>query len=109
MMSRSAGSIGVTKPDIILLETKERYVEEARCRCVRENKRMVLVTSASHMTRALNEFNAAGMKPLPAPTNYLAQEGIVEPWNKYMPKSTYLEQTERCLHETMGLVWQSLT
>lgn len=60
------------------------------------------------MTRALNEFHAAGMKPLPAPTNYLAQEGIVEPWNKYMPKALYLEQTERYWHETMGLVWQDL-
>ncbi|WP_394142390.1 envelope biogenesis factor ElyC [Vibrio chagasii] len=109
MMAKVALALGVAKPDIILLETAKDTWEEARqAAAFVKNKKMVLVTSASHMTRALNEFNAAGMKPLPAPTNYLAQDGIVEPWNKYMPKAIYLEQTERYWHETMGLVWQSL-
>ncbi|KAB0464633.1 MULTISPECIES: envelope biogenesis factor ElyC [Vibrio] len=109
MMAKVALALGVAKPDIILLETAKDTWEEARqAAAFVKHKRMVLVTSASHMTRALNEFNAAGMDPLPAPTNYLAQEGIVEPWNKYMPKALYLEQTERYWHETMGLVWQNL-
>lgn len=109
MMAKVALALGVAKPDIILLETAKDTWEEARqAAAFVKNKRMVLVTSASHMQRALNEFHDAGMKPIPAPTNYLAQEGIEEPWNKYMPKAIYLEQTERYWHETMGLMWQSL-
>ena len=109
MMAKVALALGVSKPDIILLETAKDTWEEARqAAAFVKNKRMVLVTSASHMQRALNEFHDAGMKPIPAPTNYLAQDGIEQPWNKYMPKAIYLEQTERYWHETMGLVWQSL-
>ncbi|MFA0076667.1 envelope biogenesis factor ElyC [Vibrio artabrorum] len=109
MMAKVALSLGVSKPDIILLETAKDTWEEARqAAAFVKNKKMILVTSASHMSRALNEFHNAGINPLPAPTNYLAQEGIVEPWNKYMPKALYLEQTERYWHERMGLIWQSL-
>ncbi|MEZ9564661.1 envelope biogenesis factor ElyC [Vibrio artabrorum] len=109
MMAKVALSLGVSKPDIILLETAKDTWEEARqAAAFVKNKKMILVTSASHMSRALNEFHNAGINPLPAPTNYLAQKGIVEPWNKYMPKALYLEQTERYWHERMGLIWQSL-
>ncbi|MFB9142867.1 envelope biogenesis factor ElyC [Vibrio artabrorum] len=109
MMAKVALSLGVSKPDIILLETAKDTWEEARqAAAFVKNKKMILVTSASHMSRALNEFHNAGINPLPAPTNYLAQEGIVEPWNKYMPKALYLEQTERYWHERMGLIWQGL-
>ncbi|WP_299689634.1 envelope biogenesis factor ElyC [uncultured Vibrio sp.] len=108
-MAKVALALGVAKPDIILLETAQDTWEEARqASAFVKNKKMILVTSASHMTRALKEFNAAGISPLPAPTNYLAQKGIIEPWNKYMPKAIYLEQTERYWYETMGLAWQGL-
>ena len=109
MMAKVALALGVSKPDIILLETAKDTWEEARqAAAFVQNKKVVLVTSASHMQRAIYEFNGAGIQPIPAPTNYLAHKNIVQPWNKYMPKATYLEQTERYWHETMGLMWQRL-
>ncbi|MDN3614609.1 envelope biogenesis factor ElyC [Vibrio gallaecicus] len=109
MMAKVALALGVSKPDIILLETAKDTGEEARqAAAFIQNKKVVLVTSASHMQRAIYEFNGAGIQPTPAPTNYLAHKNIVQPWNKYMPKAIYLEQTERYWHETMGLMWQRL-
>ncbi|MCW8335060.1 envelope biogenesis factor ElyC [Vibrio sp. SCSIO 43135] len=109
MMAKVALALGVSKSDIILLETAQDTWEEARqAAAFVGQKRLILVTSASHMKRALNEFNSAGIKPLPAPTNYLAHSNITQPWEKYTPRAVYLEQTERYWHETLGLIWQSL-
>lgn len=109
MMAKVALALGVSKSDIVLLETAKDTWEEARqAAAFVQRKELVLVTSASHMERALNEFHSAGLKPYPAPTNYLAQNEIDQFWNKYMPKAIYLEQTERYWHETLGRLWQDL-
>lgn len=109
MMAKVALALGVSKSDIILLETAKDTWEEARqAAAFVTNKKLVVVTSASHMKRALNEFHSAGLKPYAAPTNYLAQENISEIWEKYTPKGKYLEQTERYWHETLGQIWQTL-
>ncbi|KII77088.1 envelope biogenesis factor ElyC [Vibrio renipiscarius] len=109
MMAKVALALGVSKSDIILLETAKDTWEEARqAAAFVKRKEVVLVTSASHMQRALNEFHSAGLTPYPAPTNYLAQNEVHQAWNKYTPKAVYLEQTERYWHETLGRIWQSL-
>uniref|UniRef100_UPI0018F07D88 ElyC/SanA/YdcF family protein n=1 Tax=Vibrio cholerae TaxID=666 RepID=UPI0018F07D88 len=96
MMARVALALGVPKSDIILLETAKDTWEEARqAAAFVQQKRMVLVTSASHMKRAMREFESAGLNPIPAPTNYLGHLNIVQPWDKYIPRSRYLGQTEQ--------------
>lgn len=109
MMAKVALELGVAKSDIILLETAKDTWEEARqAAAFVSYKKLILVTSASHMERALNEFHAAGLNPYPAPTNYLAHQNVTQPWVKYTPKAVYLEQTERYWHETLGRLWQTL-
>ena len=109
MMAKVALALGVSKSDIILLETAKDTWEEARQAAAFVNtKKLVVVTSASHMERALNEFYSAGLKPYPAPTNYLAHDKVTQTWAKYTPKAVYLEQTERYWHETLGQIWQTL-
>ncbi len=109
MMAKVALALGVSKPDIILLETANDTWEEAKQASLFVNsKELVLVTSASHMTRALKEFSNAGMEPFPAPTNFLASNGSMQPWDKFRPQARYLEWTERYWHERLGLWWQSL-
>ncbi|GAK85011.1 membrane protein [Vibrio ponticus] len=77
MMAKVALALGVSKSDIILLETAKDTWEEARqAAAFVQRKEVVLVTSASHMKRALNEFHSAGLDPYPAPTNFLAQNEI---------------------------------
>lgn len=109
MMANVALALGVAKSDIILLEDAKDTWEEARqAAAFVQQKEIVLVTSASHMSRALYEFNAAGIKPIPAPTNFLAIDEVSQPWDKYSPKARYLEQTELFWHEYLGSVWQRL-
>jgi uncharacterized SAM-binding protein YcdF (DUF218 family) len=109
MMAKVALALGVPKPDIVLLETAKDTWEEARQAAAFVNtKKLVLVTSASHMARAMSEFESAGLNPIPAPTNYLAQKNVEQFWQKYAPRAVYLEQTEKYWHEQMGLIWKSL-
>lgn len=103
MMARVALSLGVNKSDILLLENARDTHEEAIQTLNAVNKsNLVLVTSASHMPRAMEEFHQLGLKPTPAPTNYLAHSEIKQPWEKYAPKAKYLEQSERYWYEQMG-------
>lgn len=103
MMARVALSLGVNKSDILLLENARDTHEEAiQTLNSVGNSNLVLVTSASHMPRAMEEFHNLGLKPTPAPTNYLAHSEIKQPWEKYAPKAKYLEQSERFWYEQMG-------
>ncbi|USD66268.1 envelope biogenesis factor ElyC [Vibrio sp. SCSIO 43136] len=109
MMAKVALALGVAKSDIILLETAKDTWEEARQAAVFvADKELVLVTSASHMQRALEEFKDAGLSPMPAPTNFLANDAVQQPWNKYRPQAQYLEWTEKYWHEQLGMWWQTL-
>ncbi|WP_064602928.1 envelope biogenesis factor ElyC [Photobacterium sp. J15] len=109
MMAKVALALGVNKNNILLLETaKDTWEEAFQAASVVGKQKMVLVTSASHMTRALYEFDQAGLAPIPAPTNFLASNKIKQPWIRYSPKAQYLEQTERYWYETLGRWWQRL-
>ncbi len=109
MMANVALALGVTKSEIILLESAKDTWEEARqAAAFVKRKKVVLVTSASHMSRSLYEFHAAGVKPIPAPTNFLATDEITQAWDKYTPKARYLEQTEVFWHEYLGSLWQRI-
>ncbi|KDM91768.1 envelope biogenesis factor ElyC [Photobacterium galatheae] len=109
MMAKVATALGVNKLDVLLLETaKDTWEEAFQAASVVGKRNLVLVTSASHMPRAIAEFKLAGLDPIPAPTNFLASNKIHQPWLKYAPKAQYLEQTERFWHETLGQWWQKL-
>ncbi|CAH0525590.1 envelope biogenesis factor ElyC [Vibrio hippocampi] len=109
MMAKVALALGVSKPNIVLLETAKDTWEEARLATAYvQDSNLVLVTSASHMPRAMNEFTQAGLKPYPAPTNYIASKHLLNGWERYLPDSQYLAQTELYWHETLGSHWREL-
>ncbi len=109
MLARVAMAMGVNKNNILLLETaKDTFEEAAQTASVVLDRPFALVTSASHMNRAISEFNSIGLEPIPAPTNFIAQKEINQPWIKYSPRATYLEQFEKYWHEKLGQAWQEL-
>lgn len=109
MLARVAMALGVNKNNILLLETaKDTWEEAFQAASVVGDSNLALVTSASHMPRAMYEFENAGLNPIPAPTNFMAQKEIHQPWIKYGPRAQYLEQFERVWHENLGQVWQRL-
>ena len=70
----------------------------------------VLVTSASHMPRAMGLFRKLGMHPIPAPTDYGVKESPgdeIDP-GRFFPGSTDLQNTEAVIYEFLGLAWAKL-
>jgi uncharacterized SAM-binding protein YcdF (DUF218 family) len=70
----------------------------------------VLVTSASHMPRAMGLFRKLGMHPIPAPTDYGIKESLGEEINPgmFFPGSTDLQNAEAAVYEYLGLAWAKL-
>jgi uncharacterized SAM-binding protein YcdF (DUF218 family) len=64
-----------------------------------------LVTSASHMPRAVALFRKAGTNPLPAPTHFLAQANHGHSPGDFFPGSSGLRKSETSIYEYLGTVW----
>ena len=79
--------------------------------CAREaigDAPFLLVTSASHLPRAMIFFRHAGLDPLPAPANQLAVTSPLNPWERAIPSPVWLMHSDRVGYETLGRVWQWL-
>jgi uncharacterized SAM-binding protein YcdF (DUF218 family) len=81
----------------------ETQAEVVRARLGAEE--FYLVTSASHMPRALALFRKAGANPLPAPTHFLTQANRSFAPGDFFPSSGGLRQAETATYEYLGLAW----
>jgi uncharacterized SAM-binding protein YcdF (DUF218 family) len=63
-----------------------------------------LVTSASHMSRAMAMFQKLGARPIAAPTDFNA---VWEPFRimDLFPQAGALSDTEKAFYEYLGLLW----
>jgi uncharacterized SAM-binding protein YcdF (DUF218 family) len=64
----------------------------------------LLVTSASHMPRAMGLFRHYGMAPIAAPTDYLSADAGVKSPLSYLPSAGNLHTAERAVYEYLGLL-----
>jgi len=72
-------------------------------------QRVVLVTQAFHMPRAVRLFRAAGLEVVPAPTQFKsAGRSPLGPLD-LLPQSNALRNSYYALHEWLGLAWLALT
>ena len=67
-------------------------------------KRILLVTSAMHMPRAVATFEKTGLEVIPSPTDFLADAHPITTLD-WMPSARALEKSHRALKERLGLVW----
>lgn len=116
MNARFAMTMGVPEQDIILLEQPKDTVEEAmELRQLIDNGEikpgpLALVTSATHMPRAMQIFQRAGFSPVPAPTGHVGKPANGQmPIHHYLPQAQYLAISEKVCHEWLGLAWLALT
>ncbi|PWC09299.1 envelope biogenesis factor ElyC [Brenneria roseae subsp. americana] len=104
-----AESLGVPPQDILLVDSARDTEEEAAGTAkIVGSQPFWLVTSASHLPRAMRFFQAEGLNPMPAPANQLAITTALNPWEKIFPSAYYLSHSERAWYETLGRIWQSL-
>lgn len=107
--ARVAQSLGVPRSDIITLDTpKDTEEEAAAVKKAIGDAPFLLVTSASHLPRAMIFFQQAGLHPLPAPANQLAVDSPLNPWERAIPSPVWLMHSDRVGYETLGRLWQWL-
>jgi len=94
-------------PEAVVVEsvsqtTYENAIESRRFLKKRGIRRVLLVTSALHMPRAVATFESAGIEVLAAPTDYLFTDWVQPPVFRYLPNAAALSRTSRVLHEYLG-------
>ena len=67
--------------------------------------RVVLVTQAMHMTRAVAVFEHAGFKVKPAPVDFEADLAHLSLLRRFMPSAERLMASGQAWHEYAGLAW----
>lgn len=100
IMQKELIAIGINNSDIITEDKSDNTFENAQFSSrliLKENfDYLVLVTSGTHMKRALNAFAQFDIKALPAPADHLS---IKTSW-KYLYQNFYV--TDLALHEYVG-------
>lgn len=71
-------------------------------------KRVILVTSAWHLPRAMRQFRGAGVEILPFPVDYRTLPNRTFPYLDYLPTAGALEKTELALRECYGIAFYSV-
>ncbi|MFC1578379.1 ElyC/SanA/YdcF family protein [Thermodesulfobacteriota bacterium] len=112
VMSEVALTLGVD-PEDMLLEWNSKDTDD-QAQLIRqianldENQKFILVTSASHMPRAVNLFRSFGMQPIPAPIDFGVKNQIGVHPKFFFPTASGLAKMERVFHEYLGLAWAKL-
>jgi uncharacterized SAM-binding protein YcdF (DUF218 family) len=85
-------------------DTAGNAAESARLLAADGVGRVVLVTQAYHMPRALAAFRAAGLDPIAAPHGFSGGSKI-ESWHAFLPSASATGLSWLATHEAIGVVW----
>ena len=66
--------------------------------------KIILVTSAWHMPRALHVFKAQGFNIIPAPCAFVAKRSAYDVLS-FLPRARVLADSSDALHEYLGILW----
>ncbi len=104
-----AVSLGVPESDIITITSpKDTREEAAEAKSLLNESPFILVTSASHMKRAMTIFSHQGLKPTPAPCGHYVKHQTQQSLSHYLPSSYSAHVMRRYTYETIGLIWVKL-
>ncbi len=107
-MTKIAVMLGVPAEDLMQLSDPRDTEEESRqIAPIVGSQKLILVTSASHMPRAMGLFRKRGLRPIPAPTDYMAPEHRWEPGDLF-PDAYNLFKSQVAFYEYLGLAWETL-
>jgi uncharacterized SAM-binding protein YcdF (DUF218 family) len=106
-MRKMMVSLGVSVDRLVIEKQSSNTHESAlQARNYCGNKPFFLVTSAGHMPRAMGAFNKAGLKPVPAPTDYRSIQNY-QPI-AILPSPLHLELSDSAIYEFLGILWYRL-
>ena len=88
-------------PDVVNTASEARIFSEK----FGKDQKLILVTSAIHMPRAMYWFRHYGLDPIPAPSEFLVKKDAYRRnWN-FWPSAEYIVTMDRVYHEVVGMVW----
>lgn len=101
---RAAIVLGVETDKIETLNRPRTTAEEAEELSLQYNKtsKLILVTDALHMGRALKLFQRVGFKPIAAPTNYKVNIGPSQYGMRWWPSYGNIALMNYIIHESLG-------
>ncbi|MDM8515632.1 envelope biogenesis factor ElyC [Desulfobacterales bacterium HSG16] len=108
MMARLAVELGIPDNDLVLeIHSKDTKDEAVMIKSIVKNTPFIMVTSASHMPRAMAMFKKQGLDPIAAPAAHLVKKrGLT--FYSFFPNSHGVYLTERAMKEYMGIVWAKI-
>ena len=85
-------------------ETCDEIINNLRAQGVEDLSgiRLALVTSASHMPRAMRHFEQVGLKPVAAPTHFMSFTDNPAHLSYWLPSATHLRKSERACYEFLA-------
>ena len=105
IMQQVALDYGVARERILLEAASRDTAEQATFLRDRMGQApFYLVTSATHMMRAMKMFKRAGTQPIAAPTDFHAVSAPFQVTD-FFPQAGILANTERAFNEYLGLCW----
>ncbi|WP_448583863.1 YdcF family protein [Thermocrinis sp.] len=109
IMKSMLANLGVDKNslyvDVKSRDTGENAMEvKALCQRLK-CKRIILVTSAYHMKRAVMSFERAGLEVVPYPTDF--KRDLKYNLYSFLPKMSVFADSYKALREYLGLMWYS--
>jgi uncharacterized SAM-binding protein YcdF (DUF218 family) len=107
VLAKAAVLLGIDEKNIRTQTLPENTWMEATeyKRLFGASARLIIITSALHMPRAMKLFHKAGIRPIAAPTNHLVKKGKHRNAWCWIPSSGNIRIMESALHEYAGIVW----
>lgn len=106
----AALSLGIDSTSIRIQETPTNTWQEALIykQTFGDSSKLILVTSAAHLPRAMMLFKKAGLNPIAAPADYLVKSRKKWFFFFWIPSSGNIEKMESAIHEYVGMAWYML-
>ena len=102
-------ALGVDSTRIIIKpQTRDTREEAMAAAPLVANHSFALVTSATHMARAVRIFRNQGLDPIPAPTGHLVRRGERLHALDLIPSSGNLRTSRQLWYEFLGSIWASV-
>jgi uncharacterized SAM-binding protein YcdF (DUF218 family) len=108
VMARAAVSLGVEPSRIVRFDAPRDTAEEiAALHALVGTRKVVIVTSAGHMPRALELAAHAGLEAVAAPAS-AAEDVSAVGLRKWVPSADALLRSTAAVHEWLGRAWMGL-
>jgi uncharacterized SAM-binding protein YcdF (DUF218 family) len=109
VLAGAAVAMGFPREDLVLEKRTWDTADEARLISATIGADpFILVSSASHLPRAVALFRKQGRDPLPSPTDYAVIDTPGVDLTDFFPSGNGVAKTERAWHELIGRTWSKM-